>query len=73
MRTELEKAYRYKELLDMIYMAKDGQITKRRIQVIQVGERTFRAYCNLRQSKRTFRIEDVLALIPVRHKEQNAM
>ncbi|MEK3937456.1 transcriptional regulator [Sporosarcina sp. FSL W7-1349] len=70
MRLVLEKAYRDKNLLEMIYMAKDGQITQRRIEVIQVGERTFRAYCYLRQSKRTFRIEDVLALVPVHHKYQ---
>lgn len=49
----------------MIYMTNDGQISKRRIRAQQVGEVSFRAYCFLRKSTRTFTIENVLALVPV--------
>ena len=52
-------------------MAKDGQISKRRIKVLQVGEVSFRAYCFLRKSKRTFTIDNVLALVPVITKERD--
>ena len=48
----------------MIYMAKNGQISKRRIRVLQVGDVSFRAYCFLRKSNRTFIIDNVLALVP---------
>ena len=69
MRNELMKSMEYNESLDMMYMAKDGLISKRRINVLQVGEVSFRAYCNLRGSKRTFTVDNVLALVPVIQKQ----
>lgn len=69
MRSELEKSISHVYALDMMYLASDGSITKRRIKVLQVGEVSFRAYCYLRKSKRTFTIDNVLALVPVIHKE----
>ncbi|MEV9639449.1 transcriptional regulator [Mammaliicoccus sciuri] len=65
----LERAVKYGETLEVMYMAKDGSISKRRIQVLQVGENSFRAYCFLRNSKRTFLIDNVLAAVPITHKE----
>lgn len=70
MRGTLEKSVRYGDVLDMMYVANDGSITKRRIKVLQLGEVSFRAYCYLRQSKRTFTIENVLAVVPVVHNER---
>ena len=69
-RKTLEKSVRYGEVLDMMYVANDGSITKRRIKVLQVGEVSFRAYCYLRKSKRTFTVENVLAVVPVTSKER---
>ncbi len=69
MRNQLTKSVEYNESLEMMYMAKDGSISKRRIKVLQVGEVSFRAYCFLRKSKRTFTIDNVLALVPVVAKE----
>jgi len=57
-------------ILDMMYMAKDGAISKRRIKVMQVGEVSFRAYCYLRKSNRTFKIDNILALVPVTSRER---
>jgi len=51
-------------------MAKDGAISKRRIKVMQVGEVSFRAYCYLRKSNRTFKIDNILALVPVTSRER---
>ncbi|QNK86410.1 transcriptional regulator [Sporosarcina sp. resist] len=70
MRNQLVKSVEYSEHLDMMYMAADGSISKRRINVLQVGEVSFRAYCFLRKSKRTFTIDNVLALVPVITKER---
>lgn len=70
MRKALEKSVRYGELLDMVYLDKDGSISQRRIKVLQVGEMSFRAYCFLRKYKRTFTIDNVLALVPVTSKER---
>ncbi|MEK5070686.1 transcriptional regulator [Sporosarcina sp. FSL K6-1508] len=69
MRNKLTKSVEYNEPLDMMYIAADGSISKRRINVLQVGEVSFRAYCFLRKSKRTFTIDNVLALVPIVHKE----
>ena len=69
MRNQLLKSVEYNESLEMMYLAADGQISKRRINILQVGEVSFRAYCFLRKSKRTFKINNVLALVPVVHKE----
>ena len=68
MRIQLTKSIKYHELLDMIYLAKNGQISKRRIRVLQVGDVSFRAYCFLRKSNRTFIIDNVLALVPIKVK-----
>jgi len=64
---QLTKSKTFNEPLDMMYMVASGKVkvTKRRIQVLQVGEDSFRVYCFLRKSKRTFRIDNVLALVPV--------
>ena len=70
MRKTLEKSVKYGETMDMMYMAKDGSISKRRIDVLQVGEVSFRAYCYLRKSKRTFTIDNVLALVPIIQRER---
>ena len=70
MRNKLVKSVEYSEHLDMMYMAADGSISKRRISVLQVGEVSFRAYCYLRKSKRTFTIDNILALVPVHKKER---
>ena len=70
MRETLEKSARYGEVLDMMYLAKDGQISKRRVKVIQVGGVSFHAYCYMRGSRRTFTIDNVLALVPVTTRER---
>lgn len=70
MRDKLIKSMEYGESLDMMYIAKDGGVSKRRIKVLQVGEGSFRAYCFLRGSKRTFLIDNVLALVPVIQRER---
>ena len=70
MRVELVKSMERNYILDMMYMAKDGAISKRRIKVMQVGEVSFRAYCYLRKSNRTFKIDNILALVPVTSRER---
>ncbi|KAA0944052.1 transcriptional regulator [Sporosarcina sp. ANT_H38] len=73
MRDQLVKSAEYNQVLDMMYIAKDGSISKRRIYVLQVGEASFRAFCFLRKSKRTFTIDNVLALVPIVMKESRVI
>lgn len=69
----LVKSVDYGITLEMMYLSKGGEVTKRRIEVLQVGEVSFRAYCYLRQSKRTFTIDNVLALVPVIRRERSVI
>ena len=70
MRVELMKSMDRNDVLDMMYISKEGVISKRRLKVLQVGEVSFRAYCHLRGSRRTFTIDNVLAVVPVIRKER---
>jgi predicted DNA-binding transcriptional regulator YafY len=65
----LLKSMRYSQIVDVMYMSKSGEVTKRRIKVIKIYGESFQAYCFLRNTKRTFLIDNVLALIPVERKE----
>jgi len=49
----------------MIYMDNNGGITKRRVKLLKKTEDSFQAYCYLRGSRRTFKADNVLALVPV--------
>ena len=70
MRVELVKSMERNYILVMVYMAEDGGISKRSIKVMQIGEVSVRAYCYLRKSTRTFKIDNILALAPVISRER---
>lgn len=69
MRIELIKSMEWNHVLDMIYMAKDGAISKQSIKILQVADVSVRAYCYLWKSNRTFKINNTLALVPVISRE----
>lgn len=73
MKGQLVKAMQRGQLVDMMYMAKSGVISKRRIKVIGITEDAFSAYCFLKHAKRTFKIENVLAIVPVIRKEREVI
>lgn len=73
MRDQLVKAMQRNQIVNMMYMAKDGTVSKRRIKIIKVAGDTFQAYCFTRQDKRTFMIDSVLAVVPVIHKEREVV
>lgn len=62
MRQQLLKICQRHDLVEMIYMRADGVVTKRRLQILSVGEDSFIAYCHLRRSKRTFKVDRVLSV-----------
>lgn len=65
----IKKSMQYKQSLNMICMDEDGQVTKRRVKPFKITGNTFVAYCFLRGSRRTFKIDNVLAVVPVMKKE----
>lgn len=58
------------QIVEMIYMKNNGEISKRKVKVLTVEDNTFKAYCFLRNTKRTFKIENVLAYVPLINKER---
>ena len=73
MKDQLIKVLQRNQLVDMMYIAKSGEISKRRIKVIQITDDSFNAFCFLKQAKRTFIIDNVLALSPVIRKERDVI
>lgn len=69
----LIKSAQNNKTLNMIYMAKNGAISKRRVAILHVGKSTFKAYCYLRGTNRTFIIKNVLALVPVIRNEREVV
>lgn len=65
MKEQLIKAMQRNQLMNMMYVSKNGSVTKRRVKVIKIIGDTFQAFCFTRQAKRTFLISNVLAIIPV--------
>ena len=73
MKEQLVKAMQRNQLLKMMYMAKDGIVSKRHIKIIKIVGVSFQAYCFTRKAKRTFMIDSVLAVVPISHKERSVV
>ncbi|RNC98691.1 transcriptional regulator [Lysinibacillus halotolerans] len=73
MKEQLNKVMQRNQLVDMMYIAKNGEITKRRIKVTNVSDDKFNAYCFLKHANRVFFIDNVLALVPVIRKEREVI
>lgn len=73
MRILLEKYFSRNQIIEMMYLSKTGEMSKRRIKVINIKGDSFQAYCFKRNAKRTFLIENILALVPVIQKERSVV
>jgi predicted DNA-binding transcriptional regulator YafY len=54
------------ERLEMIYQSNKGDLTQRIIKVEKVGKDSFKAYCYTRMQLRTFKLNNVLSIGPIR-------
>lgn len=68
MKEQLIKAMQYNQNLDIMYIAKDRKITKRRIKLIKIFGDYAQAYCFTRHAKRNFIVDNILAVHPVNRK-----
>ena len=50
--------------LEMIYLSENQQLSQRSMIVKEMNGDTIRAYCLLRKQIRTFRIENILSILP---------
>ena len=72
-RTRILNSMQWNKISEIIYMKENGEFSKRRVKVLSVSEDTFHAYCFLRGTKRTFRIGNVLAFVPVENRERDVI
>ena len=70
LKEQLIKAIQRNQTINMIYLSKEGAISKRRVKIIKIGCDYFQAYCFTRRAKRTFIIDNVLTIVPVVYKER---
>lgn len=56
--------------VELIYLAKNGNITQRKISVLHVSGTTVTAYCHLRKTKRTFLLENILSFVPIKNRRE---
>lgn len=73
MRILLEKYFSRGQLVELMYVSKSGEISKRRVKVLKLQGVSFQGYCFKRKEKRTFLIDNVLACVPVINKEKDVI
>ncbi|MFF2449391.1 hypothetical protein ACFVSW_20315 [Neobacillus sp. NPDC058068] len=62
----LNRALETGEVLEMIYMSEKGELSQRRIKVLDISDGSIRALCMLRHKRRTFKFSNILSIGPVR-------
>ncbi|MBN6188757.1 hypothetical protein JQN58_18050 [Aneurinibacillus sp. BA2021] len=55
--------------VEIIYMDQNGELSQRKIRLLSVKEGRIRAYCFARRATRYFRVENVLAMRPLKEKK----
>ena len=69
MRNELMKYVKLSRTLQIMYMDDKGKVTKRTVRVLKINSSTFTTFCYLRGSRRTFKFNNLLAVVPVKERE----
>lgn len=73
MKEQLLKAMQRNQLVDLMYISKSGEVSKRRVKIIKMTADLFQAYCFVKHAKRTFIIDNVLAVVPVTIREREVI
>jgi len=68
MKRILEKSAASNEKLEIIYMDKEGMISQRTIKVFDVSAEILHAYCYNKKEYRTFTMNNILAIAPMRQR-----
>ncbi len=72
-RVLLEKYFSRGHIIELMYLSKSGEISKRRVKIIKIQGDSFQAYCFTRSAKRTFLIDNVLACVPIVSRERDVI
>ena len=59
----MRELIRYRgRIVDLVYLDRRGRFTRRQVRILNISGDTVRVFCLERQSPRTLRIENILAL-----------
>lgn len=72
-RSELVNYFKHGWMVEIMYLSKTGEISKRKVKIIKFQGELFHGYCFKQNAKRTFLIDNVLAVVPVFPKERGAV
>lgn len=72
-RNDLVKYFNRGWIVELMYLSKAGEISKRKVRLLKVQGDIFYAYCFKQNAKRTFRIDHILALAPILPQERGAI
>ncbi|WP_423409755.1 hypothetical protein AABM38_07110 [Heyndrickxia sp. MSNUG] len=64
----LLKSLKTNQPVEMIYISANNEITHRKIVVKELYGSYFKAFCFLRNDNRMFRLENILSVMPEKHK-----
>lgn len=53
------------QIVEMIYVDRSNRFTKRKVRIFAAGDQYVRAYCYDQKGFRTFKQENILAILPV--------
>jgi predicted DNA-binding transcriptional regulator YafY len=62
---ELQRCCERQQVVEIIYMNRSGQTSKRAVRIHSVDGDTIKAYCFARRAFRVFRTANILALVPL--------
>jgi len=69
----LMKCMERNQLVELMYMDSKGNISQRRVKVLKIKGDAFQVFCFKRNAKRTFIINNVLAFVPIIHREREVV
>jgi len=64
-RNELLRCCRCSNVIRIMYMNDDAVVTERTVRVLKINSTTFKTFCYMRGAQRTFRIDNLLAVVPI--------
>lgn len=68
----LSNYFKREQLIEIMYLSKNGEISKRTVQILFIQGNKFRGYCFTKKAKRTL-IDNVLACVPVIYRERDVI
>lgn len=70
MNTLLNKSVSTGITLEMIYMDSKGNLSQRQIRVLEINDSSIKAFCYSKNQRRTFKLEQILSILPVNNRNR---